>query len=61
MKVVQITSNQIINEDISRVLWKNENILRMISKKNILITGANGMLPSYLVYLFVAANLQLNL
>ncbi len=61
MKFIQITSNPIINEDISKILFENETSLRLVSHKNILITWANGMLPSYVVYLFVAANMAFGL
>ena len=61
MHIIQVTSNPIINEDITRILENNQLIIASIKNKNILITGANGMLPSYLVYFFVAANLHLGL
>jgi UDP-glucuronate decarboxylase len=61
MQIIQVTSNPIINEDISYILDNNRLILSNVKNKNILITGANGMLPSYLVYFFVAANLHLGL
>lgn len=61
MHTIQVTSNPIINEDISRILESNQPLLSDIRNKNILITGANGMLPSYVVYFFVAANLHLGL
>ena len=61
MKTIQITSNPIINEDISQILEDNMPLLSNIKNKNILITGANGMLPSYVVYFFVAANMYLGL
>lgn len=61
MQIIQVTSNPIINEDISRILEMNQLVLANLKNKNILITGANGMLPSYVVYFFVAANLHLGL
>ncbi|MDD4530101.1 MAG: NAD-dependent epimerase/dehydratase family protein [Candidatus Gracilibacteria bacterium] len=48
-----LTNNRIINEDIEFVINNNKKILPDKNEKlNILITGANGLLPSYLVYFF---------
>ena len=50
-----VTGNPIIDEDISEILsepleWSN------FSGKSVLVTGANGMLPSYIVYTLLALN-----
>ena len=53
--------NNIIVEDIKNIILdKNLNFDKLRNKK-ILITGATGMLASYLVYLFSYLNLCKNL
>ena len=41
--------NNIVKEDCFRIIEDNKNILKLLSGKKILITGANGFLMSYLV------------
>lgn len=55
----KITNNKTINEDINHVLQNNLELIRNKSIKNVLITWANWLLPSYLLYFLVGMN-QMN-
>lgn len=52
---MQIFTNQIINEDVENILQENLD-WSYFAGKNVLITGANGFIPSYIVYSFLALN-----
>ena len=56
-EVFNITNNNIINEDISDVIIRNKKLINLDKKYNILITWANGMLPSYILYYFQWLNI----
>ena len=45
-----MTMNEIINKDIKEILESDIIDWSRFQNSNILITGANGMLPSYLVF-----------
>lgn len=55
--ILNITKNSIINEDVSNVIYNNLNLIDIDKQYNVLITGANWMLPSYLLYFFQGLNL----
>jgi UDP-glucuronate decarboxylase len=59
-KVLDITDNNIINEDISNVIKNNINLIDLDNDYEVLITWANGMLPSYLLYFFQWLNILSN-
>lgn len=48
-----LTKNTIINEDIDAVIQKNTIPFWKEETISVLITGANGLLPSYIVYYFI--------
>lgn len=50
-----ITGNKIIDEDIENILHENLD-WSFFAGKDILVTGANGMLPSYVVYTLLGLN-----
>lgn len=50
-----ITGNKIIDEDVENILQENLD-WSFFARKNILVTGANGMLPSYVVYTLLGLN-----
>ena len=50
--------SKIINQDIDSIINSNINELKYFDGKNILITGGNGFLPSYLVDTFATHNEQ---
>lgn len=57
----RLTSNMInlhpiIQQDIESIVQQNRSELRKLAGKKILITGASGMLASYLVYTFMRTN-----
>ena len=56
-QILDITTNNIINEDISKVIQNNINLIDINKTYEILITWANGMLPSYLLYFFQWLNI----
>lgn len=55
--ILNITHNSIINEDISGVAFNNIHQIDLKKEYNVLITWANGMLPSYLLYYFQWLNI----
>lgn len=55
MKKTTVTGNQIIDEDIISIISENLD-WPYFANLNILITGANGMLPSYFVYILLGLN-----
>lgn len=59
-KILDITNNSIINQDISTVIYKNLQLIDITKSYEILITWANGMLPSYLLYFFQWLNILSN-
>lgn len=56
-EVFNITNNHIINEDVSEVIIRNKKLINLDKKYNILITWANGMVPSYILYYFQWLNI----
>lgn len=48
--------NKIIEEDVENILSTTLIDWKQFEKKTVLITGANGMLPAYLVYTFLYLN-----
>lgn len=48
--------HSIIEEDIKNIISEIKNSIHELEGKNILITGASGMLSSYLVYTFIYLN-----
>lgn len=50
-----VVMNKIINEDIDKIL-KSDISWNNLSGKSFLIAGANGMIPSYLVYVILQLN-----
>lgn len=50
-----VTGNRIIDEDINAIIDEKLN-WKFFTGKKILITGANGMLPSYIVYTLLGLN-----
>jgi UDP-glucuronate decarboxylase len=54
-KPVEFSKHRIIREDIKKIT-KNISHLEVFEGKNVLITGGNGMIPSYLVYFFCYLN-----
>lgn len=62
-QILDITTNKIINEDVSEVIHRNKHLIDLIDLNNIkevLITWANWMLPSYLLYFFQWLNILHN-
>lgn len=55
--MLDITSNSIINEDVSSVIRANIDSINLDNLHDVLITWANGMLPSYLLYFFQWLNM----
>ena len=51
--------SKIIDEDISKIIPYSEDYLRSLEGKTLLITGANGFIPSYLVDTFIEFNKRL--
>jgi len=49
----------IIEEDIKNIISEIQNDIHKLEGRNILITGASGMLPSYLVYTLIYLNKHL--
>lgn len=52
---MKITGNCIIDNDISEIISENLN-WSYFAGKTILVTGANGMLPAYIVYTLIGLN-----
>lgn len=52
---MKITENRIINADVSEVLTENLD-WDFFSGKTFFVAGANGMLPSYIIYTLIALN-----
>lgn len=59
-EILDITSNNIINEDISKIIENNIDLINLNKIDEVLITWANGMLPSYLLYFFQWLNMVSN-
>jgi UDP-glucuronate decarboxylase len=53
-------NKQIINEDVKNIIEGTKDLWPLFAGKNILITGASGMLASYLVESFINANKTIN-
>src|SRR6187455_399372 len=53
-------SNSIINQDIESII-ESDLYWNKFSNKHILVTGANGFLPSYIVYSLLYANAKYKL
>jgi UDP-glucuronate decarboxylase len=51
--------SKIIEEDVASLIVNNESSLKTLAGKNILITGGNGFLPSYLVDTLATFNQEL--
>ncbi len=56
-QILDITTNNIINEDISKVIQNNISLIDITKTYDVLITWANGMLPAYLLYFFQWLNI----
>lgn len=50
-----------IREDVDRLLFQEEELLRLLSNKTIFITGATGLIGSHLVFTLLEANRKYNL
>lgn len=51
---------EVINEDIEKIISEFSNELQTLAGKTVLITGGNGLIPSYIVDTFVLFNKRLS-
>ena len=53
--------NAIVREDLEKIYISDVSSWEMLAEKSVLITGATGMLPSYLVFFFLYLNEEKNI